>query len=183
MAEERGWTPFSGAQLKYSLLERTPERDLLPMAEHFDLSVLAWGPLGAGVLTGKYTRSGIDNDSARASSNEARGRTSDTALAIASEVDRIADELDVTSAQVATAWVMARDARNIPIVGARKVSQVQDTLGATTVSLTDAHLAALDEASAIELGFPHAFLGSGGVQGMLFGENTRERIRVRPARR
>lgn len=183
LAEMRGWTAFVGLQIEYSLLERAPERDLLPMAEHFDLSVLAWAPLGAGVLTGKYTRSGADNDSARTSGNEARGRTSDASLAIAREVDRVADELDATSAQVATAWVMARDARNIPIVGARKVSQVEDTLGATAVSLTDAQLEALDKISAIELGFPHDFLADDVVQGLLFGDNTRQRIRVRPARR
>jgi len=183
LAELRGWTPFVGLQIEYSLLQRTPERDLLPMAEHFDLSVLGWGPLGAGVLTGKYTRSDVENDSKRTRGNESGGRTSEKSLAIAREVDRVADELGATSAQVATAWVMARDARNIPIFGARKLSQIEDTLGAVSVSLTDDHLEALDKVSAIKLGFPHEMLASGGIQGMLFGENTRERVRVRPARR
>ncbi len=141
------------------------------------------GPLGAGMLTGKYTRSGVDNDSARAAGIKARGRTSDASLTIAREVDRIADELGVTSAQVATAWVMAKGERNIPIIGARKVSQVVDTLGAVDVVLTDAHVSALDEVSAIELGFPHDFLEGSDVQSLLFGENVRDRVRKRPARR
>ncbi|RLB49441.1 MAG: aldo/keto reductase [Deltaproteobacteria bacterium] len=183
LAEMRGWTPFVGLQIEYSLLQRTPERDLLPMAEHFGLSMLGWAPLGAGMLTGKYTRSGVDNDSARAAGIKARGRTSDASLTIAREVDRIADELGVTSAQVATAWVMAKGESNIPIIGARKVSQVVDTLGAVDVALTDAHVSALDEVSAIELGFPHDFLEGSDVQSLLFGENVRDRVRKRPARR
>ncbi|MCB9695040.1 MAG: aldo/keto reductase, partial [Alphaproteobacteria bacterium] len=105
MAELRGWTAYAGLQIEYSLLERTPERDLLPMAAHFGMSVVAWGPLAAGVLTGKYTREG-DNDSRRAGSNAARGRTSERALAIARTVDGVADALGCTSAQVATAWVL-----------------------------------------------------------------------------
>lgn len=183
LAELRGWTPFVGLQIEYSLLERTPERDLLPMAAHFDLSVLAWAPLGAGVLTGKYTRAGADNDSLRTSANEARGRTSERALAIAREVDRVADELSVTSSQVATAWVMAQSPSYIPILGARKVEQITDTLKAAEVTLSDAHLAALDEASRVSLGFPHDFLGSVGVQNLVFGENVRSRVLARPARR
>ncbi|MEO0602109.1 MAG: aldo/keto reductase, partial [Myxococcota bacterium] len=62
LAELRGWTSYAGLQIEYSLIERTPERDLLPMADHFGLSVLAWAPLGGGVLTGKYTRAGADAD-------------------------------------------------------------------------------------------------------------------------
>ncbi|MBC8067207.1 MAG: aldo/keto reductase, partial [Deltaproteobacteria bacterium] len=71
-AELRGWSSFAGLQIEYSLLERTPERDLLPMAEHFGLAVVAWAPLGAGVLTGKYTRGGAI-DSRREQGNAARG--------------------------------------------------------------------------------------------------------------
>ena len=113
-AELRGWSPFVAMQIEYSLLQRTPERDLLPMADHFGLSVLAWGPLGAGVLTGKYTRQGVDNDSLRKGGNDARGRTSEKSLAIARAVDAVADELGASSAQVAAAWVQAQGYRYIP---------------------------------------------------------------------
>ncbi|MCA9707587.1 MAG: aldo/keto reductase [Myxococcales bacterium] len=88
-AELRGWTAYCGLQIEYSLLERTVERELLPMAEHFGMSVLAWAPLGGGVLTGKYTRGdGQATDSKRSQGNAARGRTSDRNLAIARKVER-----------------------------------------------------------------------------------------------
>lgn len=177
-AELRGWSSFVGLQIEYSLLERTPERDLLPMAAHFGMSVVAWAPLGAGVLTGKYTRGG-ERDSLRAEANAARGRTSERALNIARAVDRVADELGVSSAQVATAWVRAQGYGFIPIVGARKVEQIADTLGAAEVKFTDAQLAALDQASGITLGFPHEFLRSPGVLDLVRGE-LRGRIDGRP---
>ncbi len=181
LSELRGWSQFVGLQIEYSLLQRAPERDLLPMAEHFGLSVLAWAPLGAGVLTGKYTRN-VENDSRRKQGNESRGRTSEAGLAIARTVDAIADELGVTSAQVATAWVAAQSYLCIPIVGARKVAQIADTLGGAGVKLSAEHLSRLDEVSRIELGFPHDFLRSDGVRDIIYSKE-RERIDGRPARR
>jgi len=169
LAELRGWTSFVGLQIEYSLLQRTPERELLPMAAQFGLSVVAWAPLGAGVLTGKYTR-GDGSDSLRRQANEQRGRTSECALTIARTVDAIADELGCTSAQVATAWVSAQGYRFIPIVGARKLEQIHDTLGASNVSLSSEQLARLDEVSQISLGFPQDFLRSSGVRDLVYGE-------------
>ncbi|MBO6935008.1 MAG: aldo/keto reductase [Deltaproteobacteria bacterium] len=183
LSELRGWTSYAGIQIEYSLIERTVEAELLPMAAHFGMSVVGWGPLGGGVLTGKYTRGEGEVDSLRKSSNDSRGRTGEEQLAIARAVDAIADELGVTSAQVATAWVMAQDYRCIPIVGARKVSQITDSLGASKVTLSDAHLAKLDEVSRPELPFPQKFLASGGVLDLLRGEHVRDRIDGRPARR
>lgn len=169
-AELRDWSPFVGLQIEYSLLQRTPERELLPMAEHFGLSVVGWAPLAAGVLTGKYTRKGIDNDSLRASANDSRGRTSEQSLTIARAVDEVADELGATSAQVALAWVRAQGYRFLPIVGARKVSQIEDSMKAVNLELTDAQLSRLDEISRVELGFPGDFLRAGGVQDLVRGE-------------
>jgi aryl-alcohol dehydrogenase-like predicted oxidoreductase len=179
LAELRGWTSYVGLQIEYSLLQRAPERDLLPMATHFGMSVVAWAPLGAGVLTGKYTREGVSEDSLRRAGNEARGRTSERNLTIAKAVDQVADDLGVSSAQVAVAWVMAQGYRHIPIVGARKVSQIQDTIGAATVELSPDHLARLGSVSQVELGFPHDFLSSDGVQDMVKSE-TRTRLSERP---
>ena len=168
-----------GLQIEYSLLERTVERDLVPMAEHFGLSVVGWAPLGAGVLTGKYTRGG-DLDSRRQASNDARGRTSEASLAIAREVDAVADEVGASSAQVAIAWVQAQGYGMIPIVGARKVSQITDSLGASAVTLSVDQLARLDAVSRVSLGFPHAFLASDGVLNMVRGEQVRPRLDPRP---
>ncbi|MEL6339598.1 MAG: aldo/keto reductase, partial [Myxococcota bacterium] len=178
-AELRGWSSYCALQIEYSLLQRTPERDLVPMADHYGLSVLAWAPLGAGVLTGKYTRGDGDGESLRKAANEQRGRTSERALMIAKTVDAIADELNVTSAQVATRWVQSQGYGMIPIVGARKVEQIADTLGAPDVALDDEHQQSLDEVSQITLGFPHDFLASDGVLDLVRTE-ARSRIVPRP---
>ncbi|MEM6532601.1 MAG: aldo/keto reductase [Myxococcota bacterium] len=180
LAELRGWSSYVGLQIEYSLLERTVERDLLPMAEHFGMSVVAWAPLAAGVLTGKYTRGG-DVDSLRQQANEGRGRTSGKALEIARAVDAVADELGVTSAQVAAKWVQAQGYGMIPILGARKVEQIQDTMKAPQVELSDEHLRKLDEVSRIELGFPHDFLRMDGVRDLVRSEQ-RGRIDAPPGR-
>jgi aryl-alcohol dehydrogenase-like predicted oxidoreductase len=180
LADLRGWTSFVGLQIEYSLLQRTPERDLLPMAAAFGLSVIAWAPLGAGVLTGKYTR-GDRSDSLRRQSNEQRGRTDERALTIARTVDEIADELGCTAAQVATAWVSAQGYAFIPIVGARKLEQLRDSLGAASVTLGADQLAKLDQASKIRLGFPHDFLKSDAVRDLVRGE-IRTRIDGPPPR-
>ncbi len=174
-AELRGWSQYAGLQIEYSLIERTPERDLLPMADHFDLSVLCWAPLGGGVLTGKYTRGDGEIDSKRDASNESRGRTSEKKLEIARTVDEVADELGASSAQVATAWVQQRGYGMIPIVGARKVSQIEDTLGAADVDLSPEQVAKLDAVSARDLGFPHQFLKSNAVRDLV---RTEQRPRI-----
>lgn len=179
LAELRGWSEYVGMQIEYSLLQRTPERDLLPMAEAFGLSVLAWAPLGAGVLTGKYTRSTMTNDSLRAANNEQRGRTSESSLRVAREVDAIADQLGVTSAQVAIAWVRSRGYRYIPIIGARKVDQIEDCLGSVDVTLDQEQLRRLDEVSRVEMGFPHDFLAMDGVRDLVHSE-LRTRLDGRP---
>jgi len=170
LAELRGWTPFCAIQVEYSLMERTVERELLPMAEHFGLSVLGWAPLGGGVLTGKYTRGDGPEDTLRARGNEQRGRTSEESLEIARAVDAAADELGVSSAQVATAWVRSRGYRYVPIVGARKVEQIRDTLGSVEVELDEAHLERLDEVSRVSLGFPMEFLGAPPIRRLVRGD-------------
>jgi aryl-alcohol dehydrogenase-like predicted oxidoreductase len=169
LAALRGWNPFVALQVEYSLIERTAERELLPVAEAFGLSVTAWAPLGAGILTGKYTRgpSTTPQDSRRAAGNQAR--LTERNLRIAREVDRVADQLGATSAQVATAWVRQRGQQLIPIVGVRTLEQLQDLLGSLDVDLPAEHRARLDEATRIELGFPYDLLR--GPQGqMLYGD-------------
>lgn len=182
LAELRGWTPFVGLQIEYSLLERTVERELMPMAEHFELSILAWAPLAAGVLTGKYTRGG-DVDSLRKQGNDASGRTSEKKLEIARTVDAVADELGVSSAQVATAWVLAKGYRYIPILGARKVEQIKDTMGGAEVKLSAEQLKKLDDVSAVEPHFPQRFLQNQSILNIAYGENVWPRLDGRRSRR
>jgi aryl-alcohol dehydrogenase-like predicted oxidoreductase len=156
LAEWRDWSPFVGLQLPYSLLQRDAERELLPMARQLGLSVAAWSPLFRGVLSGKYTRPGQTGGGGRVSESDLSERD----LLIAREVDAVADELGVSSSQVALAWLMAQHQTVHPIIGARKLDQLTDNLAAADLRLPDAAVRRLDEVSAIELGFPGDFLRS-----------------------
>jgi aryl-alcohol dehydrogenase-like predicted oxidoreductase len=166
MAELRGWSAFVGLQVQYSLLERTVERELLPMAAELGITTTAWAPLAGGVLTGKYTRGGGAPDTKRSNDDRLTPRN----LEIARAVDAVADEIDRSSAQVALNWVRQRGRHIIPIVGARKLEQISDLLACTDFALTDAQMARLDQASAIELGFPHDFLGMDAIRPILYGD-------------
>ena len=153
LASLRGWTPFVGLQIRYSLLDRAVERELLPMAKQLDLGVTPWDTLGSGVLTGKYNR----NPELRGRA-ALRDRIRSRDLAIAEEVVKIAEQIGRTPAQVALAWVRQGPGVIVPLVGARTREQLDDNLGCLAFDLSPEQKARLDEASAIELGFPHDFL-------------------------
>lgn len=156
LAELRGWSRFVGLQIEYSLIERTPERDLLPMAEALGLAVTPWGAIGGGVLSGKYAQ-GTPEDSKRVAGN--RHRVNERNLQVATEVSEVARALGVTSTQVALSWVRDATAQGtIPIVGARTVDQLADSLGSVDLILPAELRARLDAASKVDLGFPHEFL-------------------------
>lgn len=183
MAELRGWSRFVALQIPYNLVRRAPERELLPMAESLDLAVTPWAPLASGLLSGKY------NDAAKAPKEGARlaarergtGILSDDMLRAAGEVAKIADELGRTPAQVAINWIRAKEGPvMIPILGATKASQLADNLACLDFELSEAHVKRLDEASPIDLGFPHDFLETDHVLGLIHGETY---ARLAPHRR
>lgn len=163
----RGWTPFVGLQIEYSLIERTPERELLPMARAFDIAVTAWATLGGGMLTGKYNpKIAKESEEKRMSARSAR--LSERNFEIAREVMNIAEEIGCTPAQVAINWVRQKKGLFIPIIGARKVSQVQDNLKSLDYHLPEEQMRRLDEISAIQLGFPHDFLKQPHINKLLY---------------
>jgi aryl-alcohol dehydrogenase-like predicted oxidoreductase len=153
IAEARDWTPFAAMQAEYSLIERTAERELLPMCRALNVTPLAWSPLASGILTGKY--SGDDAEAGRLDSAPFHA-LSDRNLAIADAVIDVADATGHTPAQVALAWVRRRGV--LPIFGATRPRHVESNLKSLELSLTEEHLDALNEASQIDLGFPHDFL-------------------------
>jgi aryl-alcohol dehydrogenase-like predicted oxidoreductase len=153
LAELRGWSAFVGLQIRYSLLDRTAERDLLPMARTLDLTVTPWDTLGSGILSGKYNRD--DSTLGRA---KLRGKVGDHDLSIAAEVIKIADEIGRTPAQVALNWVRQGEGVIVPLVGARTREQLDENLGCLEFELEAEQKQRLDDASRIELGFPHDFL-------------------------
>ncbi len=166
LAALRGWTPFVGLQIEYSLIERTVERDLLPMAEAFGLTILAWSLLGSGVLTGKFLIQPPVEGETRL--QEGSGRLSERNRLIAEAVVAVAQEVGRSPAQVALAWLRHQGDPIIPMIGARKISQPEDNLGCLDVELTPEQLARLDEVSLIDLGFPHHFLKQDTVRQIIY---------------
>lgn len=169
-AELRGTTPFVALQIRYSLIDRTAEADLLPMARAFDLAVTPWSVLGAGVLSGKYNRS-----------NKAEGRAKDGAAKvernqqIAAAVMTVATECGCTPAQVALAWVRQQPGTIVPLLGARNLEQFRDNLGTLAVTLGAEHLQRLETASRVDLGFPHNFLDQPNIVDLVHG-GTRAKL-------
>jgi aryl-alcohol dehydrogenase-like predicted oxidoreductase len=174
LAELRGWTPFAALQIEYSLIERSAERELLPMAHELGLAVTPWGTLAGGVLTGKYRadRSAVGGP-ARYAGNASVQRLSERNLTIAGVVSEVAHETGRSPAQVALAWVRARDPLIIPILGARRVEQLQDDLAALDLTLGEPQMTYLDEASRIELGFPYDFLAQESIRELVYGSEWR----------
>jgi len=170
LASFRGWSSFVGLQIEYSLVERTVERELIPMAKALNLGVTAWSPLSNGVLTGKYHGHG-SSESARMSGDMMKQflpeevRTARIVAAVKSVADRVGRSM----AQVALSWLRTRPVPVIPIIGARKLSQLQDNLASFDLSLSAEQMKALDEASQIELGFPHDFFAKEMVRTLVYG--------------
>jgi aryl-alcohol dehydrogenase-like predicted oxidoreductase len=167
LADLRGWSRFVGLQVHWSLIERDVERDLVPMAEAFDLGITPWGVLGAGLLSGKWAGGQAPDDTRRAGWNA--NRLSEKNFAIAAEVQKIAAELDRSPSQIAVAWVKQKSRSVVPILGARKHEQLVDTLKAADLTLSAEHMKRLDGVSAIQLGFPHDFLASDQIRGLAYG--------------
>lgn len=169
IAEFRGWSPFVGLQIEYSLAERTVERELLPMADEYGLSVLAWGPLKGGLLTGKF------NDPSRAPQN-ARGSIDDyvksnpNGLNIAKKVVEVAQGRGSTPSQVALRWLLQKGKNVIPILGARNIDQIKDNLACLDFSLSEEEMKILDEVSHVSLGFPQDFLRRELVEAKIRGD-------------
>jgi len=168
IATLRGWTPFIALQVEYSLIERTVERDLTPMAQALDLAVTAWAPLGGGLLSGKYNATGA-TPPAGTRLKAGSGRLADRNLAIAAEVSRVAADSGHAATQIAVAWLLQRPGTVIPIVGARRAEQVIETLDAAAITLTADQLARLDAVSRVDLGFPHEWATRGYVQDLVYG--------------
>ncbi|WP_406223949.1 aldo/keto reductase [Streptomyces canus] len=157
LADLKNWAPVTGIQIEYSLVERTPDRELLPMAESLGLGAALWSPLGGGLLTGKYRRSA----EGRLSDFKTLVHTesTDQKTAVVDAVLAVAEESGATPAQVSVAWLRERAAQAstsfVPIIGPRNLTQLDDYLGALDVRLAPEQFARLSEVSAIPLGVPH----------------------------
>jgi aryl-alcohol dehydrogenase-like predicted oxidoreductase len=173
IAELRGWTQFCALQICYSLVERTVEREMIPMAKEMGMGVSPWAPLGQGVLTGKYTRDDLipgsmDDISSRKAINAVTGKLTAKNLDIADVTVGIAKEIGCTPAQLAVAWTLKNPSVCSPVVGVRTPAQLEDNLGALDVVISDDQMARLDEISAVPPVFPIDVLKSP-AEGMMMG--------------
>jgi aryl-alcohol dehydrogenase-like predicted oxidoreductase len=155
MARFRGWSAFIGLQIEYSLLQRTVEQELVPMARELGLGITPWSPLKSGVLSGKYTRQNAGQIKAD------RGFFADTFLnektyAIVDELNTIAKAHESTVARIALAWVQAQPGVTSTIIGARRLAQLDDNLEALDVKLSAEEFGRLDALTKPTLGFPQS---------------------------
>jgi aryl-alcohol dehydrogenase-like predicted oxidoreductase len=181
LAELRGWTPFAGLQVPYNLVERGVERDLLPMAASLGLTVTTWEPLAGGLLTGRFGTDREPPSGTRIGTTEYAARVMEQRnLEIADVVNSVAAERGGSPAQVAIAWLRAQQHRAtiVPIIGSRRREQIEDSLGAANLELTQEELVRLEQASAIDLGWPYGFVGRMGAYGETYGRTDSPRPQV-----
>ena len=178
LAQLRGWSPFVGLQIEYSLIERTVERELVPMARALNLGLTAWSPLANGILTGKYHGHG-SSEPGRMNNDMMKGFMPERQQTdrIVAAVKTVSDKVGRSMAQVALAWLRYRPVPVIPIIGARKLSQLQDNLASFDLTLSADLLKTLDDASRIELGFPYNLYEKEMVRAIRYG-GTRDSLLV-----
>jgi len=184
LAAWHGWSAFAGLQAPYSMLQRDIERELLPMAEDLGLAVAAWSPLAEGILSGKFApaagartvtspartgpaRTGPASTGPASTGGASTGRPStrvdpgslsDHQRAVADAVRETAGDLGVSPAQVAIAWTRSRSSAVIPVLGARRLEQLLDNLGAADLELPAEAMSRLEAAAPPDPGFPSAFI-------------------------
>ncbi|HTU73827.1 MAG TPA: aldo/keto reductase [Trebonia sp.] len=154
IARFRGWAPIIALQLKYSLLERTSEGELIPMAQAMGMGVLPWSPLKSGFLSGKYSSSTTGKvDTTRGALVGTPGQDD---YQVIDTVNDIAAEIGASPAAVALAWVQGRPGITSTLIGARRMDQFEANLSALEVTLSPEHEARLTEVSLPRLNFPAA---------------------------
>ena len=185
IARLRGWTPISAIQVHYNLVERTSETDLIPMAQHHDITPLAWSPLAGGVLAGKYSMSDLEEDkngdgngSGRKEMSQSMGQLNERSIKIGEKVKEIAQEIGRSPSQVSLNWLLQQPGGTIPIVGARKLSHVEDNLQAVDFTLTSEQIERLNEASDYKQPFPYNFATPQLIDSVIDGETEVEEALV-----
>jgi aryl-alcohol dehydrogenase-like predicted oxidoreductase len=156
-ARFRGWAPLIALQIEYSLLERTVEGELIPMAQAMGLGITPWGPLRAGVLSGKYSRHNMQAESKGRAANLANN-SNEHVYGVLDVLAAVAKRRGTSSARVALAWVRSRPGVVAPILGARTLEQLKDNLAALELQLQPEDFAELDAATTPKHSFPIAML-------------------------
>ena len=169
LATLRGWAPLIALQIEYSLLQRTVEAELVPMAHELGLGITPWGPLRGGALSGKYKRANKGSHQAERGAR-VTNYLDDRTFDLLDVMEGIAQELATTVPRVALTWVQHRPGVTSTIIGARTMAQLEDNIGALEVRLSPSQVAALDKASMPALPFPAEVLSA--VPAIAYGSTT-----------
>ncbi len=158
MQKANGLAPFSHGQMHYSLLGRDVERDVIPMMKRYGLGMTVWSPLASGFLSGKYTRANLTDTDNRISGFDLFPFDKEKGFALVEQMRAIAGAHSASVAQVAIAWLLAKEAVSSVLLGASKATQLADTLGAADLRLSDAEIAQLDAMTAPAPVYPNWFI-------------------------
>lgn len=172
LAGSQGAEPLCALQLEYSLVERTIEREHVPLARELGMGITPWSPLASGFLSGKYARGDASGTGrlavVKGSGNPAFEKFSERNWEILEVVRRVARECGASPARVALAWVASQPGVASTLVGATKLAQLEDNLGALELTLTSEQRAVLDAASALPRAHPYMYFAEP-FQGMIHG--------------
>jgi aryl-alcohol dehydrogenase-like predicted oxidoreductase len=176
IAELRGWSALVALQIEYNLIERTTERELIPMANEMGLGVVPFSPLANGLLSGKYsaedflTKSGATGfQGSRKNALQTLGKFTERNRQIVDAVKQVAGEVQKSPAQVALAWLLSKSTVTSVLLGASKLEQLENNLGALNTHLGPEQIERLDELSRIEMGFPHEHLANPTIRQTISG--------------
>lgn len=176
LADLRGWAPIVGIQVEYNLIERTADRELLPMAEALGLGVAFWSPLAGGTLTGKYRNHEVDPNTRRALAGGllVKDESGQRETAIINLLEKIAKELDRKVIDVALAWIRQKydesSLSTVTVIGPRTAQQLEANLASLDITLNRDQISSLNEVSQISLGSPHEIIDAS--KNNLFGRGT-----------
>lgn len=167
-AQLRGAVPIAAIQVEHSLVQRATEQDLIPASQALGLAVVAYSPLGGGVLTGKYRKHNGENrrdeawggDGFPPENTARRSAVTDALIAVANEAA-------VMPGEIAIAWGAAKG--SLPIIGPRTLAQLDSNLAAPKVVLAPDQIARLDEVSAIPRGYPYTVLDDMRIRDLITG--------------
>ena len=177
LAQLRGLEPLSALQLEYSLVERSIENEYMALGQQQGMGVMAWSPLGSGLLSGKYKPSQSRQfgqgrlQTMRDSDNAAFQKLTERNFAIVAELEAVAQEVERSMAQVAINWVAGRPGVATVLIGATRKTQLEDNLAALDFELPAALRARLDTASALPATSPYTFF-TPSMQAMQTGQNV-----------
>jgi aryl-alcohol dehydrogenase-like predicted oxidoreductase len=157
LQHEHGWVQFRAAEMYYSLVGRDLEHEMVPFVQDAGIGIMVWSPLAGGFLTGKYTRENPKGDGGRLTGFDIIPFDREHGYDVVAKLQEIAAQHNASPAQVALAWLLSRPYVTSILIGASKMSQLHDNLGATSLALSADEIAILDKLTEPRAIYPNWF--------------------------